>query len=192
METEYEAKFLSVDKEDVRARLKAAGAALIRAEFLQKRYVFDLPKEKHSKHKFARVRDEGGTVTLTWKEFSGEVVDHPKEIEVIVSDFDKTVEILSEIGCVPMSFQESYRELWHLGDAKITIDTWPFFEPFIEVEGTSEALVKDASEKLDFDWSKALFCGVSKLFKMKYGEEYNIREMPKLVFDMQSPFAFKQ
>ena len=60
METEYEAKFLDVDKDEVRARLKAAGATLERPEFAQRRWVFDLPKELHSKHVFARVRDEGG------------------------------------------------------------------------------------------------------------------------------------
>ena len=188
METEYEAKFLDVDKDEVRARLKAIGAILIKSEFLQKRYVFDLPAEKRSKHKFARVRDEGDKITLTWKEFSGGAVDHPKELEVIVSDFDTTVEILTEIGCIASSFQESYRELWHLGDAKITIDSWPFYNPFVEVEATSEETVRDISIKAGFEWNSALFCGVSKLFKMKYGEHVNIRDMPKLIFNMPNPF----
>ncbi|HEV3245528.1 MAG TPA: hypothetical protein VG102_04185 [Candidatus Paceibacterota bacterium] len=70
METEYEAKFLNCDKNEVRIRLRAAGATLVRPEFPQRRWVFDLPKEKHSKHVFARVRDEGGVITVTWKKFS--------------------------------------------------------------------------------------------------------------------------
>lgn len=188
METEYEAKFLNVDKDEVRARLKGAGAELVKHEFLQKRYVFDLPGEKRSKHSFARVRDEGDKITLTWKEFSGGEIDHPKEIEIIVNDFDKAVEILAQIGCIASSFQESYRELWHLGEAKITIDSWPFYEPFVEVEAATEDAVRIASEKAGFDWNLALFCGVSKLFKMKYGDQWNIREMPKLTFDMPNPF----
>jgi hypothetical protein len=42
--------------------------------------------------------------------------------------------------------------------------------------------------KAGFDYTKALFCGVSKLFKTKYGEHINISEMPKLTFDMPNPF----
>lgn len=189
METEYEAKFLDIDKDEVRSRLSAAGAELKRPEFLQKRWVFELPEVKRSRNNFMRVRDEGGTITMTWKEFAGTEIDNPKEIEIIVDSFDKAVEILTQIGCVPSSFQESYRELWHLGDAKITIDTLPFYPPFAEVEGASEEIVREASLKTDFDYSKALFCGVSKLFKTKYGEHVNIRGMPKLIFDMPNPFS---
>lgn len=82
METEYEAKFLNIDIDEVRARLKAAGAKLERPEFFQRRWVFDLPEPLHSKNTFARVRDEGGVVTVTWKKFAGTDVDHPQEVEI--------------------------------------------------------------------------------------------------------------
>ena len=188
MEIEYEAKFLDVEKEDVRSRLRAAGATLERPEFLQKRWVFELPAEKRSGNNFMRVRDEGGIITMTWKQFAGTEIDNPQEIEIIVDSFDNAVEILKQLGCIATSFQESYRELWHLDDAKITIDTWPFYPPFVEIEGTSEEIVREASAKAGFDYGKALFCGVSKLFKTKYGEHVNIRDMPELTFDMPNPF----
>lgn len=189
MEIEYEAKFLEIDKDEVRARLKAAGASLERPEFAQRRWVFDLPAEKHDKYSFARVRDEGGIMTLTLKKYTGADIDHPKESEIVVSNFDTAVEILSEIGCTPRSYQENKRELWYLDDAMITIDSWPFLAPFVEVEGITEEVVRDISIKAGFEWSSALFCGVSKLYKMKYGDEWNIREMPKLTFDMPNPFV---
>lgn len=189
METEYEAKFLDVDKDEVRARLKSVGATLERPEFMQRRWVFDLPQEKHTPHVFARVRDEGGIITMTWKEFSGAEIDHPKEIELVVDSFDNAVKLLTEIGCVPRSYQENKRELWHLGDAKITIDSWPYYEPFVEVESVSEETVQEISIRAGFEWSKAFFCGVSKLYKMKYGEHVHISEMPKLTFEMQNPFT---
>jgi adenylate cyclase class 2 len=189
METEYEAKFLDVDKEQVRNRLVSGGAILQRPEFAQKRWVFNLPPEKHSPLVFARVRDEGGIVTVTWKRFSGGEIDNPEEIELVVDSFDKAVELLTELGCTPTSFQENRRELWHLGGAKITIDSWPFYEPFVEVEGASEEIVRNASIKAGFNWDEALFCGVSKLYQMKYGEHVLIREMPKLMFDMPDPFV---
>ena len=188
METEYEAKFLGIDKSEVRGRLKAAGATLERAEFLQKRWVFDLPAEMHSQHAFARVRDEGGIITMTWKEFAGTEIDNPKELELVVDSFDNAVEMLKLLGCRASSFQETRRELWHLDDAKITIDTWPFYPTFVEIEGTSENIVRDASIKAGFDYDTALFCGVSKLFKQKYGEDIEIRYMPLLTFGMANPF----
>lgn len=189
METEYEAKFLNINKDEVRTRLTARGATLKRPEFPQRRWVFELPKEKRSPHVFARVRDEGGIFTVTWKRFSGEKVDNPEEIELIVDNFDNAVEMLTELGCIPQSFQENRRELWHLGEAKITIDSWPFYEPFVEVEGVSEEIVRSISTTAGFDWNEALFCGVSKLYKMKYGEHVHIREMPRLTFDMPNPFG---
>jgi len=42
MDTEYEATFLDVNKENIRKVLKKSGAKLIRPEFLQKRNVFTL------------------------------------------------------------------------------------------------------------------------------------------------------
>lgn len=189
METEYEAKFLNVDKDEVRARLKSVGATLERAEFLQRRWVLDLPGEKNTREAFVRVRDEGGILTLTWKDYPGGIINHPKEIEIEVSDFNKTVELLEQLGCTARSYQENHRELWHLDDSKITIDSWPFVEPFVEVEGADESTVERSVKKVGFDWSAAVFSGVNRVYKMKYGDHVMIREMPKLTFEMQNPFV---
>lgn len=191
METEYEAKFLAVDKDEVRARIKSAAAKLIRPEFLQRRWVLDLPPGKHTMEAFARVRDEGGIVTMTWKDYPGGVTNHPKEIEVQVSDFDKTVELLEQIGCTARSYQENYRELWHFADTHVTIDSWPFIEPFVEVEAKSEENVEKASNQLGFDWSLAVISGVNRVYKLKHGPHVQIREMPRLTFDMPNPFTSK-
>lgn len=189
MEIEYEAKFLNVDKDEVRRRLRAAGATLERPEFLQRRWVMDLPADKNTRDAFVRVRDEGGIITMTWKDYPGGIVNHPKEVEVTVSDFDKTVELLTQLGCVARSYQENYRELWHLDDCEVVIDSWPFIESYVEIEGANESMVESASKKAKFDWSTAVFSGVNRVFKMKYGDHVQIREMPKLTFDMPNPFV---
>ncbi len=44
MNIEYEATFLKIDRDEIRKRLRNAGAKLIKPEFLQKRVVFNLPK----------------------------------------------------------------------------------------------------------------------------------------------------
>ena len=188
MQTEYEAKFLNIDKDEMRARLKKAGAKLIRSEFLQKRIPFYLP-DKKEKHSWIRVRDEGDKVTLSFKSFHGEKIDDQKEISVTVNSFEDTVAILKAIGCHAKSYQETKRELWMLDGAEITIDTWPFLEPFIEIEGKSEKEVKVVSKKLGFDYSQAIFGGVGSVYKMKYGiSPDEVNKIPKIVFDMENPF----
>jgi adenylate cyclase class 2 len=189
MDIEYEAKFLNIDKNDVRRRLTEVGAKLLRPEYLQKRIPFHLPTEKRSKDAWLRVRDEGDKITLSLKIIDGDKIENQKEICLEVSDFDDAVELLKSIGCEPKSYQESKRELWKLDGVDITIDEWPFLEPFVEVEGTSESAVKKVSEKLGFRYADALFGAVGKLYEAKYhAHPEQINNFPKIVFDMKNPF----
>jgi adenylate cyclase class 2 len=189
MDIEYEAKFLEIDKDEMRERLKKAGAHLERPEYSQKRIPLYLPKEKNDKHSWLRVRDEGDKITLSLKTVDGEGIEGQKEICLEVDNFDNAVKLLEAIGCTIKSYQETKRELWKLDGADITIDTWPFLEPFIEIEASSEEAVKAAAAKLGFDYAKAVFGGVGKVYKMKYGiPPDEVNDLPKLVFDMENPF----
>ena len=189
MNIEYEATFLNVDKDEVRGRLKKAGAQLVRPEYLQKRIPFHLPKEKRSNDAWLRVRDEGNKITLSLKVVDGDKIEDQKEICLNIDNFDEAVKLLKAIGCEPKSYQETKRELWKLDDVEITIDEWPFLEPFVEVEGKSEKEVKRVSEKIGFNYTDALFCAVGKLYKMKYGiHPDQINSTDKIVFDMGNPF----
>ncbi len=189
MEIEYEAKFLSIDKDDVRRRLAEAGATLVRPEFLQKRIPFDLPGDRKSKDAWVRVRDEDGRVTLSLKIVDGDRIEDQREIMVTVDDFDNAVMLLDEIGCMRKSYQETKRELWRAGSVEIMIDEWPFLDPFVEVEGPSESAVREAAEKLGFRWDDAVFGAVGKLYFMKYGVYPDtVNHIKKIVFDMENPF----
>jgi len=189
MNIEYEATFLDVNKDEMRKRLKDAGATLVRPEYLQKRIPFHLPGGKRSKDAWLRVRDEGDKITLSLKIIDGDKIEDQKEICLVVNDFDETVKLLESIGCEKKSYQETKRELWELDGVEITIDEWPFLEPFVEVEGHSEEEVKKVSEKIGFNYSEALFCAVGKLYKMKYGiHPDEINTIEKIVFNMKNPF----
>jgi adenylate cyclase class 2 len=188
METEYEAKFLNVNKDEVRAHFVKSGVSLVRPEFLQRRWVIDLPPQMQAKGTWLRVRDEGDKITMSWKARTGDKIDDQKELTLIVDDFDKAVEFLGILGCPPESYQETQRELWIMDDVEITIDTWPFLENFIEIEGKSEESVKRAAEKLGFDWSKAWFDSVTAIYRRKFGPGVHIRKLPRLTFDMPNPF----
>lgn len=188
MLTEYEAKFLNVNKQEVRRQLSTVGAILARPEFLQRRWIMDLPDQKVSRGAFLRLRDQGNKSTLTWKEYPDASIQHPKELEIDVGNFDATLELMKILGCRPTSYQENYRELWTLDSAEICIDTWPFMETYVEVEAKSEDDVETVAKKAGFDWSQALFLGVNKVFQRKYGKHVHLRDLPQLTFDMPNPF----
>lgn len=190
MNIEYEATFPNVDKDDVRKRLKAAGAILVRPEYLQKRIPFWLPGKKNSKDSWLRVRDEGDKVTLSLKTHDGEHIENQKELCFEVNNFDDAVELLEAIGCTRKSYQETKRELWTLDGVEVTIDEWPFLDPFVEVEGKDEESVKNASKKIGFDYGTALFCSVGNLYVQKYGiRPDKINTLEKLVFNMPNPLV---
>ncbi len=190
---EYEATFINIDKDEMRERLTKAGAKLVRAEFLQKRVTFDPPVGHQKFGAFLRVRDEGDKITLARKEIGTAGIADQKETCVNVSNFDDTVEILKDTGCIPRSYEETKRELWNLDGLEVTIDEFPFLEPFVEVEGKSEEEVRAGSEKLDFEWSTAKFCTPGTLFREKYGKgpmdlAKETGTMIELTFTVKNPF----
>jgi adenylate cyclase class IV len=87
---------------------------------------------------------------------------------------------MDAVGAVKKSYQETLREIWHLGDVEICIDTWPGLNPFVEIESDNEEKVKNVSEKLGFNWSDALFCATDEIYERELG-------IPKGVIDNQTP-----
>ncbi len=190
MHTEYEATFENINKDDVRVRLEKVGAKLVKPEFMQKRTVFNLPGETGYSSKWLRVRDEGENITLSLKAVEGENIDDQKEICLKVDDYNEAVDLLISIGCTKKAYQETKREIWMLGDVEICIDEWPFLEPFVEVEGKSEETVKEVSEKLGFDYSKAYFGAVDGLYSKKYGVNPEVvnDKTEEIIFEGENPF----
>lgn len=191
MQIEYEATFIDVDKDHMRAKLQSAGATLERKEFMQKRSVFDLPTGNDITGGWMRVRDEGDKITMSLKVVDGENIEDQKESCLEVDDYAEAELFLTMIGCKRKAYQETLRELWLLDGVEVTIDTWPFLEPFVEVEGESETKVQAVSEVLGFDWSTAKFCAVDQLYSEKYSvptDRIN-NHTPEIIFEMENPFA---
>jgi adenylate cyclase class 2 len=192
MHIEYEATFANIDKNEIRGRLEKAGAELVKPEFMQKRVVFNLPKGHEINGGWLRVRDEGDKITMSLKVVTSGGIDNQKEICLNVDSFENAALFLKSIGCKPKGdgHQESMREIWMLDGVEICIDEWPFLEPFVEVEGEGEEKVKQISEKLGFDYGKALFCAVDTLYADKYGvtTEHVNKELAVVTFDGKNPF----
>ena len=170
MQAEIEAKFLNINIDAVRAALKSAGATCEQPMRMMRRALIEEPHH-YENHSFIRVRDEGDKITLTFKKRGhrdANRIDNTAEIEVVVSDFEKTVELFKEAGWEYKTFQESKRETWHLGDVEVVIDEWPWLEPYIEIEADSEEKVRSAAKTLGFDWSDALFSHIDAAYQTKY------------------------
>lgn len=120
------------------------------------------------KNAFVRIRDEGYRTTITYKQFDDDSVDGAKEFEVAVSDFETAVNLFAAAGLVHDSFQESYRENWQLGEVEVMLDEWPWLNPYLEIEATTEELVKEAAAKLGYEWSRAVFGGVANVYREQY------------------------
>lgn len=167
MKTEFEAKFANVDMSIIRKQLRNIGAKQTQKMRTMRRAIID-NSEMKQKNAFLRVRDEGDKITLTYKQFNDLSVDGAKEYEIVVSDFQSTVDLLKVAGLPYRSFQESKRETWEFEDAEIVLDEWPWLNPYVEIEGNSEAHVREISEQLGFDWENALFGDVMAAYRVQY------------------------
>jgi len=190
MQIEYEATFMDINKDEMRRKLEGNGAELVKKEFLQKRIVFDLPKGHEIEGGWLRLRDEGDKITMTLKVIGGNRIEEQKETLLEVDSFEKGLEFLLLIGCKRRSYQENRREVWKLGTTEIMLDEWPFLEPLAEIEGLSEADVKEMAEKLGFDYAKARFCSISEIYNEKYQpkERFDISDLEEFTFSIRDPF----
>ncbi|MEI8360809.1 MAG: CYTH domain-containing protein [bacterium] len=193
MQIEYEATFYPIIKEDIRIRLGLAGAKIVKTEFLQKRCVFSLPTGHEIVGGWLRVRDEGDKITMSLKVVDGKKIENQKEICLKVNDFEQAVLMLESIGCINKAYQETRRELWNLNGVDVCIDEWPWLEPFVEIEGGSENVVKDASELLGFNYQSARFCSVDALYSEKYNISNDVfnNQTKFILFDGDNPFSAK-
>jgi adenylate cyclase class IV len=192
MESEFEAKFYPVDKEEYRKKLKSIGAVLSVPERKMRRVIADHHDNTGLNCDYIRVRDEGNLVRLSAKIHAkpGGGVGDQKEADMEVPDFDKTKEILEYAGLKFVKYQESLREEWEFEGATITIDTWPCLDTYSEIEASSEEQVKDIAIKLGLDWDGKLLNTLDELCSKVYGiSQEKALDMIKNVTFENNPFS---
>jgi adenylate cyclase class 2 len=174
MQTEIEAKFLNIDTEKIKTKLKEIGAVLQYPERLMKRKTFDFKdKSLYEEKAWVRVRDEGdGKITLSYKKLVDRSLHGTKEITLDVSDFETMCSFLEACGFESKSYQETKREKWILEKSEITIDTWPWIPTFMEIESENEEEIKRATGLIGFDWNEALHGSV----EVAYQKVFNVTE----------------
>lgn len=168
MKTEIEVKFIGVDHEALRAKLRELGAVCEQPMRDMRRAIFATPEMDEQRNAYMRVRDEGDKVTVTYKHFAELSLTGASEIETTVGDFDAMVAIMRQTGMRQRAYQESRRETWHLGDAEVVLDEWPWLRPYVEIEGETEVAVQETARLLGFDWNAAIFGAVTQIYEAEY------------------------
>lgn len=173
MQTEIEAKFLNVNHDDIRLKLKKNGAKCTQPKRLMRRKNYDYPDKRLDKvNGWIRVRDEGEMVTLSYKQLNERTLHGTKEISIVVDSFDSTCDFLESIGLVLQSYQETKRESWIMNDVEIELDEWPWIKPFIEIESKSEKELIQVVQKLELNLHEAVYGSV----EIAYQSEYDVTE----------------
>lgn len=185
MNNEIEAQFLDIDKTKIREQLQELGAALIKPETLMRRVVFHL-----SPHTFARVRDEGDKIVMTYKNVSdSNSILGTKEVNVVVDNYDNAILFLRSCGLEIKAQQETLREVWTYQDVEICIDTWPWLPTFIEIEAPNAEKVWAVAEQLGLDQAKAKFGSVDTTYQHYYGIDPDVinSHTPEISFTINPP-----
>ena len=151
---------------------------------------YGLSTEWGTVHSFARVRDEGDKIVMTYKNVSD---DHSilgtKEVNIEVNDYNDAILFLRGCGLKTKAHQETKREIWKFGEVEICIDTWPWLPTFIEIEGPSEELVWETADKLGFEKNQAKFGSVDTTYQRYYGVDPDIVNLhtPEILFGIEPP-----
>jgi adenylate cyclase, class 2 len=168
---EFEAKFLDVDVDAMREKLKKLGAKLVHGNKRYVRAVFHRCTDEIKG--FARVRDEGGAVTMTVKTYADP--KFPEETEIAShGTFDESVKFIKALGLRQKAFQETYREKWSLSHKfpevhELTFDNVPGIPTYMEIDCTSEEMLNKMIGMLGLDKSKMRFGAFDATYLEYYG-----------------------
>lgn len=177
MNTEYEIRVIDIDKEYMIKKLEKCGAKKI-GEYNQKRYVYDMKPKNDSQ--WLRLRTDGYKTTLTYKNIIKDTIDGTKELEVEVSDFEKTNNLLEIMGYINKGYQENNRIKYELNNVEIDIDTWPMIPTYMEIEGKNEEDIMNIVKLLNIDENKITALNCQDIYKDIYN--IDIQNMKELRF----------
>lgn len=155
---EIEVRFLDIDKNALVKKLRSLKARDLGDDFLSELIFYDKAgKWQDKEKKFVRIRKTKAGVFVAFKHNQEDTATGTTEIEVRVSDFEKTKTLLEAVGLIAFREQEKKRRTFRLDDVMVDIDTWPSVPTYVELEGPSEKSLKVAARKLDLDWSQTVF-----------------------------------
>ena len=95
MKPEFEVRLLDINQDEFIKKLEDLGATYV-DKYDQVRYIYDF--NPFIENKWIRLRTDGKKTTLAIKDYQSTEIGGTKEVEIEVSDLEKTNEILNQIG----------------------------------------------------------------------------------------------
>jgi adenylate cyclase class 2 len=185
MQTEIEAKFLDVDHDVLRAKLREIGAVCEQPMREMSRKGFDFPDGRLRKDQngWVRVRDEGNKITMSYKQLNDRTLVGTKEVCLTIDSFEQAEAFLKALGMVQGTYQVTKRESWRLGHIEIELDEWPWAKPYVEMEARDEAELRDIATKLDLDWGQVKHGSVEVVYTAEYDvTDADVNSWPEITF----------
>ena len=159
---EIEVKFYLRHLEDIRKRLIAHDALLIKNRLLERNLRFDTPsRDLASKKHVLRLRQDN-RATLTFKRPLGQM-ETREEFEVEIDDFKSGRKILEALGYTVTALYEKYRETYQIDPNQVMLDELPF-GCFVEIEGPSIESIRHLSDQLRLPWERRVQASYLELF----------------------------
>jgi len=183
---EIEVKFLNINPKLIEKKLKKIGAKKV-FEKLYKRRVFDYPDLRLDKQgAWIRLRDEGEKKMLAFKQRVGVETHDGKtsyksmeEVEVEISNLEKTAEILSKIGLKEKHYVENKRIRYQLGNIEFDIDSFPKLEPYLEIEASSWQEIDKAIKLLGLNPKDKKIFSTYQVYRLK---GINVNDYKEITF----------
>lgn len=170
MAIEYEAKYLDIDPEIIRKKLRKLGAVKVHPMVRMIRSTYNHCNGENKKA-FVRVRQEANKVTMTSKIMD---TDYPKEYEVTIQNtYEQGKDFLESLNIKQKAVQETYREKWQVPKMpninEIVIDMIPGIPMYMEIDSTDEKGLLEMERQLEMDTSKKEFGAFAKQYEQYYG-----------------------
>ena len=170
MKIEIEAKIKVESHDEIVELLKSGGAQLRSQQHHVDSYFVDYEQNLTRTDRALRIRREtidGETkVVMTFKgPRDRSKFKSRQEIEVAVSDFDDTANLLEAVGFTRRLQFEKTRQMWYMNDCEICLDRLPLIGSFIEVEGPGEEEIDKVLDMLNLSGADHISVGYSRLMR---------------------------
>jgi adenylate cyclase, class 2 len=175
MHIEFETKVEDINSHEIEENLLKLGALKGNTK-LMRRWVLDRSKGD-GVIEFFRLRDDGEKVELTYKLSTGNNIGNTNEINVFVSDFEKTYEMLSKLEWTNMFYQENKRTCFKLNNIEFLIDEWPFIPPYLEIEADSIEKVNEGLKLLSLEGKDSGDISVKDIYSSHNLDLHSFKEL---------------
>lgn len=167
---EIEVKFFLPDPESIRERLGVLGTEPASEPVFERNLRFEnAAGDLRRQQALLRLRQDR-SARLTYKGPPGAAgaglegaVKVFRELEVSVSDFDRTRAILEAVGFSVVQSYEKWRQTFAIDGAECCLDILPY-GTFLEIEGPA-ATIRSVSRRLELPWERRILTNYLALFE---------------------------